>query len=168
MQKVTARIVPKPTFDNFEIISNNSTTSNISETTLGIDCNPPTERTRHYHHPARLLTFIAEANAANLTITQHRRATEFFKTPKIRLTCQQNTIFFKGPKLYNNLVNEINGILGKKDTKLERRYLKPFKNLVKKHLLDAQKLGSRENWSQENFKLYNIKFLGLPYLRSPN
>ena len=29
MQKVTARIVPKPTFDNFKIIDINSTTSNI-------------------------------------------------------------------------------------------------------------------------------------------
>ena len=62
----------------------------------------------------------------------------------------------QGPKLYNNLVNEINAKLGEKETKLEKRYVKPFKNLVKRHLIDIQKLGSSENWSQENFKLYNI------------
>ena len=44
---------------------------------------------------------------------------------------------------------------GKLETKLEKRYVKPFKNLVKRHLIDIQKLGSPENWSQENFKLYN-------------
>ena len=111
---------------------------------------------RNYRHPTRLLNFIAESREANLTISQHRRATDFFKTPNVRLTCQQNTIFFKGPKLYNNLVNEINAKLGEKETKLEKRYVKPFKNLVKRHLIDIQKLGSPENWSQENFKLYNI------------
>ena len=82
-------------FDNFEIISINGTTSNISGTTLEINCNRPMERTRHYRHQTRLLNFIAEVclarytmvqrcrslaldnaevNAANLTITQHRRA----------------------------------------------------------------------------------------------
>ena len=76
--------------------------------------------------------------------------------PKIRLTFQQNSIFYKGPKLYNMIVNDINSSLGEKDTKLEKRYLKPFKNIVKKYLLEMQKLGSHENWSLENFKLYNI------------
>ena len=85
-----------------------------------------------------------------------RRATDFFKPPQIRLMCQQNSIFYKGPKLYNTVINDINSSLGEKDTKLQKRYLKPFKNIVKKYLLEAQKLGSHENWSLENFKLYKI------------
>ena len=152
MQKVYAHIVPKPTYDNFELVP--SISDDYDEITLNTEY--PIEQNSHYRHPMRLLNFIAESNAANLTTTRPRRAPELFKTPKIRLTCQQNTIFFKGPKLYNIIVNDINASLLEKDTKLQKRYLKPFKNSVKKYLLDMQKLGSPENWSLENFKLYNL------------
>ena len=107
-------------------------------------------------HPRRLLNFIIESNVANLSMMHPRRATDFFKPPQIRLACQQNSKFYKGPKLYNTVVNDINSSIGEKATTLHKRYLKPFKNLVKKYLLDAQKQGSHENWSLENFKLYNL------------
>ena len=148
MQKVSAHIVPKPTYDNFELIPRNDETAPNTESSNDQPSIGP--------HPRRLLNFITESNVANLTITHPRRATDFFKPPQIRLMCQQNSIFYKGPKLYNTVVNDINSSLGEKDTKLHKRYLKPFKNLVKKYLLDAQKLGSHENWSLENFKLYNL------------
>ena len=143
--------MPKPTYDNFEMVPRGDQHDAIT-----LNADNLIEQNDISRHPRRLLNFIAESNAANLTIIQPRRATEFFKTPKTRLRCQQNTIFFKGPKLYNNIVNDINLNLGEKDTKLQKRYLKPFKNLVKKYLLATQKLGSHEDWSIENFKLYNI------------
>ena len=151
MQKVSAHIVPKPTFDNFEIMPRNG-----HDDVIATNVNSSDEHNSHSRYPRRLLNFITESNAANVIAMHPRRATEYFKPPKIRLTCQQNSIFFKGPKLYNMIVNDINSSLGEKDTKLQKRYLKPFKNLVKKYLLEAQKLGSHENWSLENFKLYKI------------
>ena len=151
MQKVSAHIVPKPTFDNFELLPRNDQNDEIT-----LDADNHSERNSLSHHPKRLLNFIRDSNAENLTIMHPRRATDFFKTPKIRLMCQQNSIFYKGPKLYNMIVNDINSSLGDNDTRLQKRYIKPFKNLVKRHLLEAQNLGSHENWTLENFKLYNI------------
>ena len=88
MQKITAHIVPKPTHDNFELLPISNTTSNNNGTALEVE--RPTEQSRNYRHPTRLLNFIEESWAANLTISQHRRATDLFKTPNVRLTCQQN------------------------------------------------------------------------------
>ena len=135
MQKVSAHIVPKPTCDNFELIPSNDeiapfiTDNCFKQPSLG-------------PHPRRLLNFITESNEANLTIMHPRRATDFFKPTQFRLMCQQNSIFYKGPKLYNMIVNDINSSLGDKDTRLQKRYIKPFKNLVKKY---NQTKNSKEN-----------------------
>ena len=65
MQKITAHIVPKPSYDNFELLPISSTTSNNNGTALEVD--RPTEQSRNYRHPTRLLNFIAESREANLT-----------------------------------------------------------------------------------------------------
>ena len=73
MQKVSAHIVPKPTYGNFELIPRNDETAPNTESNNDQPSIGP--------HPRRLLNFITESNVANLTIMHPRRATDFFQTP---------------------------------------------------------------------------------------
>ena len=82
-----------------------------------------------------------------------RRDPEFFYFKKSRLTALDKTLPFKGPKLYNHIVNMINK--GHTSEKLERKFLNPFKSFISRYLNDVQRTGDVE-WDSQNFALYSV------------
>ena len=82
-----------------------------------------------------------------------RRAPIFFEVQYSRLKSSDNLIAHKGPKIYNNIVNEYNKNLCKNELPLQRKFLNSYKASITNHILMAQNQGD-ETWNDENFKLY--------------
>ena len=101
----------------------------------------------------------------NATFPHGRRMTIcYFDIHRTRLVSEDRTIFNKGPRLFNSLVNVINEIiiaenLKLKDDKyrqllLQNKFTNSFKTKLKTYLLSKQKLGNSEFWAPENFVIY--------------
>ena len=75
-----------------------------------------------------------------------RRNLEIFEIPNFRLRQTDNTLFFKGPKCYNTIVNKINSSLPHDVPRLQNKFLNSFKATVTKYLLQLQKEGDDLNW----------------------
>ena len=83
-----------------------------------------------------------------------RRNLEIFEIPNFRLRQTDNTLFFKGPKCYNTIVNKINSSLPHDVPRLQNKFLNSFKATVTKYLLQLQKEGDDLNWEPtKNFVL---------------
>ena len=90
----------------------------------------------------------------------HRRKPIYFDVPYSRLKSLDKTLRFRGPKLYNTVVNSINKeLLNSKcnsDTiSVEKKFLNPFKKAITKFFACTQKTGDKE-WDNANFPLYTL------------
>ena len=81
-----------------------------------------------------------------------RRELEIFEVPAYRLRQTGNTLFYKGPKLYNMTVNEINKTLPFDVTPTQNKFLNSFKSVVTKYLLQLQNEGG-DTWDDTNFSI---------------
>ena len=81
-----------------------------------------------------------------------RRDPVFFQTPFSRLKSQDKTLEYRGPKLYNSVINIINkkNFCTAKHFHAENFYIKRFKNEISNYLLSKQNFGDDE-WVDENF-----------------
>ena len=81
-----------------------------------------------------------------------RRDPVYFLVPYSRLKSQDKILEFKGPKLYNEVVNKINKNNSSTDVQLrvENSYINRFKNEITNFLLLKQSSGGEE-WLDENF-----------------
>ncbi|MCP4489717.1 MAG: reverse transcriptase family protein, partial [Gammaproteobacteria bacterium] len=90
-----------------------------------------------------------------INCTKPRRDPQYFCTPYNRLRKTDYSIVFKGPKLYNKIVHEINNTLPHNVPQLQNKFMDPFKANITKYLLSAQKLGTNDvTWQTQNFILY--------------
>ena len=88
--------------------------------------------------------------------TRPRRDPEYFSTPYNRLRKTDNSIIYKGPRLYNRIVHEINSTLPDKVPRLQNNFMDPFKANIAKYLLNVQKANNKDDtWQMENFVLYS-------------
>ena len=95
-----------------------------------------------------------------LIVNEHkpRRDPLYFEIPYLRLKSLDKTVRVKGPKLYNFVVNHLNEQNIASDSRelhLERKFLKPFKNLITCYLQSIQSAGGEE-WDISNFALESI------------
>ena len=87
-----------------------------------------------------------------------------FEVPQTRLKCQTNSIFHKGPLLFNSVLQEIstetcedNETQATNESialNLRNTNLNPFKRAIKKYISKIQGTGDSEEWESINFRLY--------------
>ena len=82
-----------------------------------------------------------------------RRDPQFFNIPRSRLVALDKTLPYKGPRLYNHVVNSL--IKNETSKKPESVFLNPFKKMVSSYLNSIQANGGIE-WETGNFPLYEI------------
>ena len=88
--------------------------------------------------------------------TRPRRDPEYFSTPYNRLRKTDNSIIYKGPRLYNRIVHEINNTLPDKVPRLQNKFMDPFKSYITKYLLNVQKANTTDvTWQIDDFVLYD-------------
>ena len=87
----------------------------------------------------------------NIIAHESRRDPQFFGIPKSRLFALDKTLPFKGPKLYNTVINEL--ISNQTSKNPEKKFLNPFKTMVSCYLNTVQGMGTVE-WDTGNFPLY--------------
>ena len=102
---------------------------------------------------------------ATTTFPHERRTTIcHFTIHRTRLASEDSTIFNKGPRLFNNLVDVINATIVAENSRLkddkhrqlllQNKFTNSFKTKLKTYLLSKQKLGSHEFWTPENLVIY--------------
>ena len=106
---------------------------------------------------------LFEKNTEHSKPTQLRAVKEitFFKPPRTKKTALDNTIFTKGPKLYNKAATKFNRapvisnpVAKKSEPHFQNKFTLPFKNTIKNMLLTQQSLETPDQWSISNFPLY--------------
>ena len=115
--------------------------------------------------PTAIISLFAKT--VNATIPQGRRTTiNYFDIHRTRLVSEDRTIFNKGPRLFNSLVNTINKIIVAENLKLkddkhkhrqlllQNKFTDSFKTKLKTYLISRQKHGNTEFWAPENFVIY--------------
>ena len=86
-----------------------------------------------------------------------RRDPGIFVAPYNRLNNTDRSLSYIGPRLYNEIVKEVNKKLPPNVPCLQNKFMNPFKTNVNKHLLNNQKLEiDSVTWSNVNFTLYNL------------
>jgi len=107
---------------------------------------------------------LFEINTEQPKPTQLRAVKElkYFKAPRTRKTAFDNTIFVKGPVLYNGAANEFNRTLNitnpgpkKPEPYFQNKFTRPFKTAIKSLLRTQQSLEIPDQWTINNFSLYN-------------
>ena len=85
----------------------------------------------------------------------------YFNIAPTRLSCQTHSIFHEGPRLFNDILPELEQYFADKNhnTKVSQSYLKstnnkPFKRNIKDYLIHVQGRGDVEEWEFNNFRLY--------------
>lgn len=88
-------------------------------------------------------------------INRHRprRELEIFETIFFRLKQTDKSLLYRGPRLYNTTVNEINNGLPFDVPRLQNKFLNSYKAAVTKYLLTLQGEGD-VTWNAQNFILY--------------
>ena len=106
---------------------------------------------------------LFEINTHQPKPTQLRSVKEviYFKIPLVRKTALDNTIFVKGPKMYNKAATNFNLTLNltnpdakKPEPYFQNKFTRPFKNTIKRILLAQQTLETPDHWCTTNFLLY--------------
>ena len=105
---------------------------------------------------------LFELNTQQTRSTQHRAVKEetFFRVPKTRKTMLDNTVFIKGPKLYNKAATEFNRSINlnigtkSREPLFQNKFTKPFKCTIKTQTQKRQSLHVKTEWHEENFMLY--------------
>ena len=109
----------------------------------------------------RVYLNISPINIVRLfsVINEHRprRDPKFFEVPYSRIKAPDKTLPFRGPKLYNSVVNCLNLehlASENKELHLERHLLGSFRSNICRYLSHIQEMGENE-WDICNFALYN-------------
>ena len=89
-------------------------------------------------------------NIANNDGIRTRREPKFFEVPYTRLKTLDRTLWIKGPKLYNSILNVVNKNIPIGSSQLQHRFTNSFKSVVTQYLLDIQKTDGM-TWSYSNF-----------------
>ena len=106
-----------------------------------------------------------EVNTQPPKPTQLRTVKEvvYFIAPRVRKTAFDNTIFVKGPKIYNKAATKFNRNLNitnpdakKSEPYFQNKFTLPFKNTIKRMLLAQQFLETSDQWNINNFLLYTL------------
>ena len=107
---------------------------------------------------------VFEVNTQQPKPTKLRAVKErtFFILPKTTKKCFDNTIFVKGPKLYNKAATEFNRSLNDEKYKLnhptepqfQNKFTRPFKTMIKNNLINYQSDNDPNEWDIDNFALY--------------
>ena len=79
-----------------------------------------------------------------------RRKPVYFEPPYNRLKKSDKTLKYKGPILYNNVINELNTNLPKNVSPIQNRFITPFKRIITSYILQKQSEGGTE-WESVNF-----------------
>ena len=88
---------------------------------------------------------------------QSRRDPLYFTNKYNRLSIADNSISYKGTRLYNNTVNEVNKTLPSNALKLQDKFINTFKSAIVKHLFEIQKIDDQnDTWSNNNFILFSL------------
>ena len=88
---------------------------------------------------------------------QSRRDPLYFTNKYNRLSITDNSISYKGTRLYNNTVNEVNKTLPSNALKLQDKFINTFKSAIVKHLFEIQKIDDQnDTWSNNNFILFSL------------
>ena len=82
-----------------------------------------------------------------------RRDPAYFQVPYFRLKSTDKTLSYKGPSLYNNIVNKLNKNLPSNVPRIQNKFMNPFKSVITKHFLQIQGEGD-ETWNDQNFLLF--------------
>ena len=78
-----------------------------------------------------------------------------FQSVDARLKPHNNSIFVKGPKLYNLIVSQLQCMPDtNRNTPIFSAQIKPFKNYIKSRILVLQASGNAHEWADTNFGLY--------------
>ena len=98
-----------------------------------------------------MFTRVSTSNATS------RRDPQYFENKYNRLRIADHSLFYIGPRLYNNTANEINKGLPSNVPLLQNKFIDPFKANVSKYLLAKQTLNDDSaSWLKDNFVLYNV------------
>ena len=110
--------------------------------------------------------FSKTTNNNTAQIRPSRSQTNFFDIERTRLVSQDHTIYNKGPRLFNKLVNSINKVIISENAALtddkyrqpllQNRFTNGFKSKLKAHILTGQKIAEANTWANENFLLYQL------------
>ena len=107
---------------------------------------------------------LFDVNTEDSKPTQLRAVKEhkYFKAPRTRKTAFDNTIFLKGPIMYNKAANKFNCTLNitnpgpkKNEPYFQNKFTRPFKTAIKSLLRTQQSLEIPDQWTISNFLLYN-------------
>ena len=79
-----------------------------------------------------------------------RREPVYFEPPYNRLWKSDKTLKYKGPILYNKVINELNKNLPKNVSHIQNRFITPFKRIITSYILQKQNEGGVE-WESVNF-----------------
>ena len=84
---------------------------------------------------------------------------KYFNTHSPRLKCQRNSIFYEGPRLFNDTLTEFTQQNPTANTETRHNNLKavnpkPFKRIIKSYLIGIQGCGDLQEWEFSNFRLY--------------
>lgn len=82
-----------------------------------------------------------------------RRSVQIFDIPSSRLVALDSSLPFKGPRLYNHVIQALK--INQTSKNPEHAFLIPFKRFISSYLLTTQEKGDAD-WELENFALYNI------------
>ena len=77
-----------------------------------------------------------------------------FKIPNARTKPHINSIFVKGPTLYNLVLPQIVDTMSNSNNLNQTTLIKPFKKHINSHLLTLQARGDPDEWTVNNFGLY--------------
>ena len=116
---------------------------------------------------------IAPKSICNLFVKNHnldpdhnarQKTLDYFLVNRTRLVSEDKTIFNKGPRLFNDLVTNINKIILEENAQLKSRqhrqpllqnkFTSSFKSKIKAYILSKQKIGTHE-WIPENDILHS-------------
>ena len=147
----------KPIFNNYEILTVHNIVYMQTLTLL---------QSIYNNVAPKMIQNIIEVNKEQTKPTRLRAVKErtFFKVPHTNKTAMDNTIFTKGPKLYNKAATEFNRSLNDEinreyrpnEPQFQNKFTKPFKKIVKNILLICQSSNEPHEWDIGNFALYKI------------
>ena len=83
----------------------------------------------------------------------------YYYIPPTRLKCQRNSIFYEGPRLFNDTIPELSHECmsintDTRQSNLKNTQQKPYKREIKRYLIGLQGSGDTQEWEFSNFRLY--------------
>ena len=116
-------------------------------------------RILHPNSPS-YLSKTSGLSIANIFYIEHEKPNSsilatFHWRENARVRTDTNSIFVKGPKLYNLILSQLETMADTNcNTPIYSSQMKPFKNYIKSHILKLQAFGEADEWTDLNYGLY--------------